>query len=100
MNILNSLLMKKILKIFFQKNNLRWISLDENFNKVFSETRHGKSLWNIFLILAIIFLLIETILSAPNTKKAKSRKTLIDNKISEQEKVLLIGVISQLTMKV
>ena len=58
-------------KNIFQKNNLRWISLDENFNKVFSETRHGKSLWNIFLILAIIFLLIETILSAPNTKKLK-----------------------------
>jgi len=58
-------------KNIFPKNNLRWISLDENFNKVFSETRHGKSLWNIFLILAIIFLLIETILSAPNTKKLK-----------------------------
>ena len=58
-------------KNIFLKNNLRWISLDENFNKVFSETRHGKSLWNIFLILAIIFLLIETILSAPNIKKLK-----------------------------
>ena len=59
------------LKNIFLKNTLRWISLDENFNKVFSETRHGKSLWNMFLILAIIFLLIETILSAPNIKKLK-----------------------------
>ncbi|MFL3007229.1 MAG: vWA domain-containing protein, partial [Candidatus Neomarinimicrobiota bacterium] len=42
----------------FLKNNLRWINLDENFNEVFSETRHGKSLWNIFLIVAIIFLLV------------------------------------------
>ena len=57
------------LKYIFSKSNLKWISLDEKFNEVFSETRHGKSLWNIFLILAIIFLLIETILSAPNTKK-------------------------------
>ena len=62
-------------KNIFLKNNLRWISLDENFNKVFLETRHGKSLWNIFLILAIIFLLVETILSTPNTKKLKIEKT-------------------------
>ena len=59
------------LKHIFPKNNLRWISLDRDFNEIFSETRHGKSLWNIFLILAIIFLLIETILSAPNTKTLK-----------------------------
>ena len=43
----------------------------DTINEVFSEIRHGKSLWNVFLILAIIFLLIETILSAPNTKKLK-----------------------------
>ena len=62
------------LKHIFPKNNLRWISLDKDFNEIFSESRHGKSLWNIFLILAIIFLLIETILSAPNTKKLKIEK--------------------------
>ena len=61
-------------KNIFLKNNLRWISLSENFNDVFSETRNGKSLWNIFLILAIIFLLLETILSAPNSKKLKIDK--------------------------
>ncbi len=61
-------------KNIFFKNNLRWISLSENFDEVFSETRHGKSLWNIFLILAIIFLLLETILSAPNAKKLKIDK--------------------------
>ena len=59
------------LKSIFIKNNLRWIRIDEKFNKVFSETRHGKSLWKMFLILAIIFLLLETILSAPNTNKLK-----------------------------
>ena len=58
----------------FLKSNLRWINLDENFNEVFSETRHGKSLWNIFLIVAIIFLLAETILSASNAKKLKIEK--------------------------
>ncbi len=62
------------LKNIFLENNLRWISLSENFNEVFSDTRHGKSLWNIFLILAIIFLLLETILSAPKSKKLKIDK--------------------------
>ncbi len=62
---------KNNLNNIFPKNNLRWISLDANFNEIFSETRHGKSLWNIFLMCAIIFLLIETLLSAPNAKKLK-----------------------------
>ena len=65
---------KNLLNNIFPKKNLRWINLDENFNEVFSETRHGKSLWNIFLIIAIILLLIETILSAPNAKTLKIEK--------------------------
>ena len=65
---------KNLLNNIFPKNNLRWINIDENFNEVFSETRHGKSLWNIFLIIAITFLLLETILSAPNAKKLKIEK--------------------------
>ena len=65
---------KNLLNNIFPKKNLRWINRDKNFNEVFSETRHGKSLWNIFLIIAIILLLIETILSAPNAKKLKIEK--------------------------
>ena len=55
----------------FSDETLRWINLDSDFKKVFSETRHGKSLWKMFLIAAIVFLLIETILSAPNNKSLK-----------------------------
>ena len=55
----------------FSNETLRWINLDSDFKQVFSETRHGKSLWKIFLFAAIVFLLIETILSAPNTKSLK-----------------------------
>ena len=58
----------------FSSNMLRWIDLDSDFKQVFSEIRHGKSLWKTFLVAAIIFLLIETILSAPNTKKLKLEK--------------------------
>ena len=57
----------------FSNDILRWISLDDDFKKVFSETRHGKSLWRIFLFAAIVFLLIETILSAPKTKNLKGK---------------------------
>ena len=55
----------------FSNETLRWINLDGDFKQVFLETRHGKSLWKIFLLAAVVFLLIETILSAPNTKNLK-----------------------------
>ena len=45
-------------KNFFQKNNLRWISLDKNFNKVFRNST-WKIFMEYFLILAIIFLLLK-----------------------------------------
>ena len=69
---------QKNLNHIFSDNILRWINLDDNFKKVFSETRHGKSLWKMFLAASIIFLLIETILSAPNVNKLKTEK--IDRK--------------------
>ena len=55
----------------FSNETLRWINLNGNFKKVFSETRHGKSLWKMFLFAAIIFLLIETKLSAPKIERLK-----------------------------
>ena len=57
----------------FSNEMLRWINLDSDFKKVFSETRHGKSLWKFFLLAAIVFLLIETILSAPKAKSLKEK---------------------------
>ena len=47
--------------------------IDPEFNTIFSQIRHGKSLWKIFLIAALFFLLIETIVSAPNNKRMKTK---------------------------
>tara|TARA_A100000164_G_scaffold278718_1_gene250873 strand:- start:98 stop:2164 length:2067 start_codon:yes stop_codon:yes gene_type:complete len=49
----------------FGSENIRWLKIEDNFAKIFAETRHGKSLWKFFLIAAIILLLIETILGRP-----------------------------------
>ena len=57
----------------FSKDRVRWINIDSQFNKIFTEMRHGKSLWKIFLIAALVFLLIETLISAPNTKNMKTK---------------------------
>ena len=45
--------------------------MDDDFAKIFSETRHGKSLWKIFLFLALIMFLIETLLGRPDYSKLK-----------------------------
>tara|TARA_Y200000002_G_scaffold19316_1_gene14837 strand:- start:590 stop:2446 length:1857 start_codon:yes stop_codon:yes gene_type:complete len=49
----------------FGSENIRWLKIEDNFAKIFAETRHGKSLWKFFLIAAIILLLIETIVGRP-----------------------------------
>ncbi len=46
-------------------NQTRWLTLKDEFSQVFLETRHGKSLWKIFLALAILFLLAESIIGRP-----------------------------------
>jgi len=50
----------------------RWITIENDFQKLFSDTRQGKALWKLFLIIAIILLLIETMISRPQTLKMKS----------------------------
>ena len=57
----------------FSEGTARWIDIDPQFNSNFSQIRHGKSLWKIFLIAALFFLLIETIVSAPNIKRMKTK---------------------------
>ncbi len=49
----------------------RWLTIQDDFVTVFSETRQGKSLWKLFLFFAFLFILIETILgeSKPNIMK-------------------------------
>jgi len=46
-------------------NQTRWLTLKDEFSQVFLETRQGKSLWKIFLALAILFLLAESIIGRP-----------------------------------
>ena len=57
----------------FSEDILKWINIDEEFNETFAQTRHGKALWKIFLIAALIFLLIETIISSPNARKMRMK---------------------------
>ena len=49
----------------FGSENIRWLKIEDNFAKIFAETRHGKSLWKLFLIAAIILLLAETVVGRP-----------------------------------
>lgn len=50
---------------------VKLIKLDKNINSSFSETRSGKSLWKIFLYLAIFVFFIESIIGLPNEKAIK-----------------------------
>jgi len=43
----------------------RWINIDNNFLNDFNETRQGKSLWKIFLLIASTLLLLETWIGRP-----------------------------------
>ena len=54
------------------KNNSRWLTIDDNLQNVFSKIRNGESLWRIFLLFAIIFMLIETIIGRPKTNEIKN----------------------------
>ena len=45
--------------------------MEGNFAQVFSDERHGKSLWKVFLLLATVLLLAETIIGRPEPVKMK-----------------------------
>ena len=49
----------------------RWVNIDKNFNDVFNETRQGKSLWKIFLLIALILFLLETWIGRPTSNNIK-----------------------------
>ena len=49
----------------------RWIDLDNNFSNSFNETRQGKSLWKVFLLIATLLLLFETWVGRPIPKNTK-----------------------------
>jgi len=56
---------------FLSEESYRWIKLDNNFIDNFNEIRQGKSLWKIFLLIATIFLLLETWVGRPVIKNVK-----------------------------
>ena len=56
---------------FLSEESYRWIKLDNNFIDNFNEIRQGKSLWKIFLLIATIFLLLETWIGRPVIKNVK-----------------------------
>ena len=62
------------IETFLNKEQTRWLTMQENFVEIFSETRQGKSLWKFFLIAAIIFLLLETMIGRPEPLKMKSNE--------------------------
>ena len=61
----------KEISTFLSEEKYRWIELDNNFINNFNETRKGKSLWKIFLLIATILLLLETWIGRPISKNIK-----------------------------
>ena len=61
----------KEISTFLSEEKYRWIELDNNFINNFNETRQGKSLWKIFLLIATILLLLETWIGRPIPKNIK-----------------------------
>tara|TARA_B100000073_G_scaffold8021_2_gene6844 strand:+ start:647 stop:2707 length:2061 start_codon:yes stop_codon:yes gene_type:complete len=59
------------IEFLIPKERTKWLSFQNEFLSVFSETRQGKSLWKTFLLLAFILLLIESIIGKPKMKNMK-----------------------------
>ena len=74
----NEYLQKRILQddieSFLNQGQTRWLTIEDDFIDVFSETRQGKSLWKMFLAAALIFLLLETIIGRPEPMKMKTKE--------------------------
>ena len=69
--IITSNRQKKHIEKFLSAQKYRWIDLDNNFSNKFDETRQGKSLWKVFLLIATILLLLETWVGRPIPKNTK-----------------------------
>ena len=74
----NEYLQKRIsqddIESFLNQGQTRWLTIEDDFIDVFSETRQGKSLWKMFLAAALIFLLLETIIGRPEPMKMKTKE--------------------------
>ena len=65
---------QSVIENYIDNKNIRWLKLDDNFKNKFSEIRHGKSLWKIFLYIILILVLIETFIGKPDIKRTKKVK--------------------------
>ena len=59
------------LDILFKELEYKWIAPSNNFINIFNEIRHGKALWKLFLILAIVLFLLETWIGRPTTNNMR-----------------------------
>ena len=53
----------------------RWLTMQDRFSEAFSETRQGKSLWKIFLTIAMALLIAETIIGRPEPLKMRTEES-------------------------
>lgn len=59
------------IEFLLPSDQTKWLTIQDKFSSIFSETRHGKSLWKIFLFLTLLFLLAESIIGRPQLKNMK-----------------------------
>jgi len=59
------------IEFLLPSDQTKWFTIQDKFSSIFSETRHGKSLWKIFLFLTLLFLLAESIIGRPQLKNMK-----------------------------
>jgi len=57
--------------ILFKDLKYKWIVPSNNFINIFNEIRHGKALWKLFLIAAIVLFLLETWIGRPATNNMR-----------------------------
>ena len=69
--IINKQVTNKEILAVLSDEMYRWVNIDSNFNNVFNEIRQGKSLWKIFLLIALILFLLETWIGRPISKNIK-----------------------------
>ncbi len=69
--IVSQQLSKKEIDLLLNDQEYKLITASHDFINVFKEIRHGKALWKIFLILAVIFFLLETWIGRPSTSNVK-----------------------------
>ena len=69
--VVSKQLSKQEIDLLFNGQKYKLMTFSDDFINVFKEIRHGKALWKIFLLLAIIFFLLETWIGRPSFNSNK-----------------------------